>query len=132
MNAIAPTTGIGLLLFAHGARDPRWAQPFQAVAEHVRTARPGTPVCLAFLEFMTPSLADAGAELVAAGCHRVEVVPLFLGAGGHVRKDLPLLLDALRAAHPGVQFGLNPAVGELDSVVQAMAAAALATLENGT
>ena len=132
MNAIAPTTGIGLLLFAHGARDPRWAQPFQAVAEHVRTARPGMPVCLAFLEFMTPSLADAGAELVAAGCHRVEVVPLFLGAGGHVRKDLPLLLDALREAHPGVQFGLNPAVGELDSVVQAMAAAALATLENGT
>ena len=125
------TSPAGLLLFAHGARDPRWALPFEAVAAHVRVARPGTPVCLAFLEFMTPGLAEAGARLVAQGCARVEVMPLFLGAGGHVRKDLPVLMDALRAAHPGVHFGLHPAVGEVDSVVVAMAAAALATLEPG-
>ena len=122
----------GLLLFAHGARDPRWAQPFEAVAERVRAARPDTPVGLAYLEFMTPGLAQAGADLVALGCRRIEVMPLFLGAGGHVRKDLPVLMDALRSAHPGVHFSLNPAVGELDSVVQAMAAAALATLEPRT
>jgi sirohydrochlorin cobaltochelatase len=58
-------------------------------------------------------------------------MPLFLGAGGHVRKDLPVLMEALRAAHPGVQFGLHPAVGEVASVVDAMAAAAMATLEAG-
>ena len=33
----------GLLLFAHGARDPRWADPFQAVAEEARAACPGLP-----------------------------------------------------------------------------------------
>ena len=121
----------GLLLFAHGARDARWAQPFEAVAARVRAARPSTPVRLAYLEFMTPDLAQAGADLVAQGCPRVEVMPLFLGAGGHVRKDLPVLIDALRAAHPGVHFGLHPAVGEIDTVVRAMAAAALATLEAG-
>jgi sirohydrochlorin cobaltochelatase len=124
-------TSAGLLLFAHGARDPRWAQPFEAVAERVRAARPGTPVGLAYLEFMTPGLPEAGADLVARGCQRVEVMPLFLGAGGHVRKDLPVLMEALRSAHPGVQFGLHPAVGEVESVVHAMAAAALATLEPG-
>ena len=121
----------GLLLFAHGARDARWALPFEAVAERVRAARPGTPVCLAFLEFMSPGLVEAGAQLVSEGCRRVEVMPLFLGAGGHVRKDLPVLMDALRAAHPGVHFGLHPAVGEVESVVDAMATAALATLEAG-
>ena len=125
------TPPAGLLLFAHGARDPRWAQPFEAVAASVRAARPGTPVRLAYLEFMTPGLAEAGADLVAQGCQRVEVMPLFLGAGGHVRKDLPALMDALRQAHPDVHFGLHPAVGEIDSVVQAMAAAALATLGAG-
>ena len=124
-------TDAGLLLFAHGARDPRWAQPFEAVAARVRTARPGTPVCLSFLEFMAPGLVDGGALLVAQGCQRIEVMPLFLGTGGHVRKDLPVLMDTLRAAHPGVRFGLHPAVGEWASVVDAMAAAALATLESG-
>ena len=132
----APPAGAcaGLLLFAHGARDPRWAQPFEVVAERVRAARPGTPVGLAYLEFMSPGLVQAAAELVALGCQHIEVMPLFLGAGGHVRKDLPVLMDALRSAHPGVQFGLQPAVGEVDSVIQAMAdaaLAALATLESG-
>jgi sirohydrochlorin cobaltochelatase len=118
----------GLLLFAHGARDPRWALPFEAVAEHARRERPDAEVRLAFLEFMPPTLAEAADEIVARGCGSVEIVPLFLGAGGHVRKDLPALLDALRARHSGVAFTLHPAVGELDAVIFAMAAAATATL----
>ncbi len=99
----------GLLLFAHGARDPEWARPFEAVAQSVRAQRPDTPLQLAYLEFMQPDLARAAAQLVQDGCRAVEVLPLFLGAGGHVRKDLPRLLDALRAAHPGVRFELHPA-----------------------
>ena len=118
----------GLLLFAHGARDPEWARPFEAVAQAVRAQRPGTPLRLAYLEFMQPGITQAATELVQAGCQAVEVLPLFLGAGGHVRKDLPRLLDELRAAHPGVRFELHPAVGELSTVVQAMAGAALALL----
>ena len=118
----------GLLLFAHGARDPRWALPFQAVARRVAEREPSLKLRLAFLEFMAPGLVDAGNALAADGCKRIDVVPLFLGAGGHVRKDLPLLLDELRAAHPQVQWELQRAIGEIDSVVDAMALAAAAML----
>jgi len=114
----------GLILFAHGARDPRWAQPFEAVAAQVRANRPGAAVRLAFLEFMAPDIASAAADLVAAGCTSVAVVPLFLGAGGHIRKDLPLLLDTLRERHAGVAFTLHPVIGETAVVIEAMAAAA--------
>ena len=115
----------GLLLFAHGARDPRWAEPFEAVADRVRGFDAAVVVQLAFLEFMTPSLIDAGTALAAAGCGRVDVVPLFLGAGGHVRKDLPALLGELAAAHPGVLWQLQTAIGARDSVIEAMARAAI-------
>ncbi len=114
----------GVLLFAHGARDALWARPFEAVAERLRARAPQTPVALGFLEFMTPDLRGAGVALAAQGCDRVSVVPLFLGAGGHVRKDLPLLLDALRAAHPRIDWRLAPAIGEDAQVVDAMADAA--------
>jgi sirohydrochlorin cobaltochelatase len=114
-----PTSGI--LLFAHGARDPAWAQPFEAVATQLRQQLPADRVALAFLEFMSPVIVEGGAQLVQAGCQRVTVVPLFLGAGGHVRKDLPVLMTQLRANHPDVAWTLAPAVGESPLLVQAMA-----------
>ncbi len=115
----------GLLLFAHGARDPNWALPFEAVLQRVRKRAPDLPVGLSYLEFMTPTLLDAGAALVAAGCTRVDIVPLFLGAGGHVRKDVPVLIEALRIAHPHVVWALQSAIGEAPGVIDAMATAAL-------
>jgi sirohydrochlorin cobaltochelatase len=116
----------GLILFAHGARDPRWAASFEAVADRVRAQRPGLVVRLAYLELMTPDLPSAAAELAADGCDAVTVLPLFLGAGGHVRRDLPAILDELRRSHPGVTWQQEPPVGELPSVIDAMASAAIA------
>ena len=121
----------GLLLFAHGARDSRWALPFEDIAQRVRQAAPQVPVRLCFLEFMQPGLVDGGHALALEGCGHVDVVPLFLGAGGHVRKDIPLLLAELEARHPQVRFELRPAIGEMEPVVQAMADASLAWLSHG-
>jgi sirohydrochlorin cobaltochelatase len=115
----------GILLFAHGARDPRWAEPFEAVLAQLRADNPSGHAALSFLEFMSPSLLEAAFQLVEQSCTRITVVPLFLGAGGHVRKDLPLLMGQLREQHPDVNWQLTAAIGEVPSVVQAMAEAAL-------
>lgn len=121
----------GLILFAHGARDPAWATPFETVAALVRRGDPSLHVQLAYLEFMQPTLADAGAALVQGGCERIALVPMFLGTGGHVRRDLPLLLDELRLAHPGVNFALHAAIGEIAAVHGAMAEAIAAIMQEG-
>ncbi len=115
----------GIVLLAHGARDARWAAPFEAVAQRIRAGRPELAVQLAYLEFMTPDLLQAAQALVRQGCRHVTVAPLFLGGGGHVRRDVPQLMDALRLQHPGISWTLMPAIGEIDSVTQAMAAAVL-------
>jgi sirohydrochlorin cobaltochelatase len=115
----------GLILLAHGARDPSWAAPFEAVAARVSERAPDTEVRLAFLELMTPGLADAGAELVRQGCVRIDVVPVFLGTGGHVRRDVPAQLAALRDAHPGTSWTLHEALGETPHVIAALADAAV-------
>lgn len=115
----------GLLLFAHGARDPAWARPFEAVARRCRDERSAACVELAFLEFMSPGLVEAGQRLAAAGCTEVDVLPLFLGAGGHVRKDVPVLLAQLEAEQPQVRWVLHPAIGEAAALIDAMATIAL-------
>lgn len=117
---------LGILLFAHGARDPAWALPFEAAATQLRRRAPNTPVKLAFLEFMSPGIQEAGQALAADGCTQVTVVPLFLGAGGHVRKDLPRLLQELTDQYPQVAWQLSPAVGETELLIQALADSAWA------
>src|SRR6266478_9325870 len=102
----------GLILFAHGSREPGWAEPFEQLAARVRVTAPEAQVRLAFLELMEPDLTGAAAQLVSAGVDTIRVVPIFLGQGGHLRRDLPLLIDELRAQFPGAQFECAPAAGE--------------------
>ncbi|AZP11101.1 MULTISPECIES: sirohydrochlorin chelatase [Undibacterium] len=109
-----------LILFAHGARDPRWAAPFQRLQKMTQENLPDTRVELAFLEFMTPNLTDLVAQLVADGCDKVIVSPIFLGQGGHVLRDLPVMVDALRLNYPDLELRQLEAAGEDPAVLQAI------------
>jgi sirohydrochlorin cobaltochelatase len=112
----------GLVLLAHGSRDGGWAEPFERLRDRVAQAVPEARVVLAYLELMSPDLPTAAAGLCAAGCRAIIVVPVFLGQGGHVRHDLPLLVQSAAARHPECAFRLAGAAGEDDGVLAALAA----------
>jgi sirohydrochlorin cobaltochelatase len=118
----------GLILFAHGARDARWREPFERLLAKVAAQRPEVAVSLAFLELMQPDLAGAVDALAARGCDVVRVFPVFLGQGGHVRQSLPAAVDAVRRTHPSIRIDLQSAVGEDDDVLERIAAVSLAGL----
>ena len=112
---------VAVILFGHGARDPEWAGPMKRIRQHM-LAQPGAPrVELAFLEFMQPTLAEAIAALAGAGMRRIAIVPVFLAQNGHLKRDLPVLLEAARAAHPECEITLAVAAGEAEGVIAAMA-----------
>lgn len=117
-----PHSERALVLFAHGARAASWAVPFERLRELTARQRPDVAVSLAFLELMTPSLPEEAALLAARGVREITIVPIFLGQGGHLLRDLPRLVEELRAAHPDVSFSTVPAVGEDPDVLAAMAA----------
>ena len=114
-----------LILFAHGARDPEWANPMRRVQSVVRERVTDVPVELAFLEFMTPTLPECAAQLIAQGAEKVVILPMFIARGGHLKKEVPEMLAVLRCTYPNVEFSLGGAIGEHDTVVLAMASAAL-------
>ena len=105
-----PTQGI--VLFAHGPRDPLWRAPIEAVEAHIRAHHPGVAVRCAYLELTTPDLPQAVDDLVDQGATAVTIVPMFLGTGKHAREDLPVLVAELRARHPHVQVHVQAAIGE--------------------
>lgn len=109
-----------IVLFGHGARDARWRGPFDRLASLWKARYPNTPVELAFLELMQPSLEEAIAAQVSAGVREVVVVPVFFGQGGHLRNDFPVLLASCQEKFPDVTLSATPAVGEDDAVLQAI------------
>ena len=105
-----PTQGI--VLFAHGSRDPLGRVPIEAVEAHIRAHQPAVAVRCAYLELSTPDLPQAVEDLVSQGATAVTIVPMFLGTGKHAREDLPMLVAELRARHPRVQVHVQAAIGE--------------------
>ncbi|HNC19112.1 MAG TPA: CbiX/SirB N-terminal domain-containing protein, partial [Accumulibacter sp.] len=89
----------------------------------------GLRVELAFFEFMSPTLADCVDGLIAEGSRRIVVLPLFIASGGHLKRDIPALLEHLRQRHPETEFELAAPVGEAETVIQAMAEHACALLD---
>jgi len=109
-----------IILFAHGARDARWREPFDRLAALWKAQHSSTPVQLAFLEMMGPSLEVAVASLVNAGASEILVVPVFFGQGGHLRNDFPVLLNSCQEKFPQVTLSATLAVGEDEAVLQAI------------
>ena len=110
----------GIVLFAHGARDPEWARPFEAIRDRVRTQRPEYPIEVAYLEAMTPTLEDAIAALAERGASAITVFPLFMAQGGHLKHDLPKILDAIRGTYPHVPICLESSIGEVPELLDAI------------
>jgi sirohydrochlorin cobaltochelatase len=138
----------GILLFAHGSRDPLWRGPIEAVAQRIRSDQPSLPVACAYLELCEPSLPDAAIQMIeqlqntpkliaahadsmqASGTKplKIRIVPMFLGMGKHAREDLPEIAAQLRAQHPAVEFDIAATVGEDERVTRLLAQIAVSKL----
>ena len=110
-----------IVLFGHGARDERWKEPFIKIKEIIQVVSPSNRFELSFLELMSPSLPEVIDQLVLEAYSEIEVIPIFLGQGGHIRKDFPAILDECQSKHPQLILSAKPAVGEDIGVLQAIA-----------
>lgn len=117
----------GIILLAHGSRDPSWRQPVEAVARHIGILLPASDshVRCAYLELSAPDLDASVAELLPLGVSSITVVPLFLGIGKHAREDMPRLMAKLRVSHPQILFILRPSIGEEAQVLELIARIAI-------
>jgi sirohydrochlorin cobaltochelatase len=119
----------GIVLFAHGSRDPLWRLPIEAVAQQIKAISPSTDVVCAFLELTSPDLPTCVQKMSEQGLTHISVVPMFLGIGKHAREDLPQIMQELKSSHPNIQFDLRRAIGEEPELTLAMAKIALQSID---
>lgn len=110
----------GIILFAHGARDPDWAKPVLRLQRMLAERMPGAIVEPAYLEYLTPTLEGVAGALVERGATELSIVPVFIANGGHLKDDLPVRVAAIGAAHPGIEVRIAPPIGEVDTILAAI------------
>lgn len=109
-----------LILFAHGARAASWAEPFLRLQKLTQESSPELRVELAFLELMQPQLPEVVKSLVDQSYESITITPIFLGQGGHLIRDLPLMVEEIRQQYPDLQIKQVAAAGEDAGVLQAI------------
>lgn len=118
-----------LILFAHGSRTAQWADPFYRLQQHIERNRPDVVVLPAFLELMQPTLQQAIEQIYGAGLREAVVLPVFLAAGAHLKRDLPLLVAQAMQQYPDMRMRVLPPLGENDALLQAIANWASAAID---
>lgn len=94
----------GYIVFAHGSSIESANEAVRAVARQAADRGGWQAFEAAFLEGGSPSLAEAAGRLTDNGASRLVILPYFLTLGLHLQRDLPRLLDPIRAEHPGVDI----------------------------
>jgi sirohydrochlorin cobaltochelatase len=124
---------IGVMVCGHGSRDVSAVGEFRRLVAGLRARLPQYPVESGFLEFARPVLREGLDRLRARGVDHVLAVPGMLFAAGHVKNDVPSVLNAYAAEHGirieyGRDLGLDPKLlrAARDRIAEVLAGAAVA------
>ena len=100
-----------VLLIAHGSRRQEANQEHADLALRLHHSLPYSIIEPSYLELAEPDIVAGGSACVAKGATSVLMVPYFLSAGVHIRRDLTEARDALRDQFPAVEFHLGTPLG---------------------
>ncbi len=112
----------GVMVCGHGSRDAGAVREFARVAEGLRKLMPETPVEYGYLEFATPIIRDGLDKLRERGVTRILAVPGMLFAAGHVKNDIPSVLNTYAAQNDGVTIELGKELGIDPKMIRAAGA----------
>ncbi|HKK55373.1 CbiX/SirB N-terminal domain-containing protein [Marinobacter sp.] len=104
-----------IILLAHGSSDARWCETFEKLAGPTLESVPGSRI--AYMELAQPSIDRVVSEGVNSGVRSFTIVPLFLAAGRHLRKDVPGMIREIENTHNvtitlAAPIGENPQLGD--------------------
>lgn len=111
-----------LLLIAHGSRKESANQEVRELAIKIEnhSSSKYAAVIPAFLEFAQPDI-GSGVDLCAKfGANNITVVPYFLSAGAHVKRDIPGQLVIASRRYPEINIEVTGHFGAVNGIVESV------------
>jgi sirohydrochlorin ferrochelatase len=111
---------IGYIVFGHGSSVESANDAVRSMAAQLARRSGYEAVETAFLEGGRPDLRGAVETLANRGIQRVIVIPYFLTLGMHLQRDLPRLVEELRAVHPGMEIQVTAPLDGHPALIDAL------------
>lgn len=108
----------GVMICGHGSRDAKACAEFRTLVGGIAARLPEWPVEMGYLEFARPIIREGLDALRARGVERILAVPGMLFAAGHVKNDVPSVLNAYARQH-GVALAMGRDLGIDGKLLQA-------------
>ena len=108
-----------IVLVLHGSpkRSANAWEPFRVYLSKILDV-PEEDVVLAYLQFGEPDVESALRQCLKDGAKRVILHPLFLSAGVHVTKDLPELVEKVKADFPWAEVLITKPLGQHERLAE--------------
>lgn len=106
------------ILFSHGSKDPQWKAEMEALsapAKHI-----SGDVLTAYMELCSPSLEEIIVEKGADNIDHINLLPVFLATGKHLKYDIPSQVAALTEKY-GIPIDILPPIGHHPLLAKAIA-----------
>ncbi|MCH7729502.1 MAG: sirohydrochlorin chelatase [Planctomycetes bacterium] len=108
----------GVLLVGHGTRHEKGRGEFLETAKLVASRLRTEIVRSCFLELAEPNMREGISQLVHDGAESIVVVPVFLFAAQHWKRDIPNEIKAAQRTHPNLQIRMARHLGDHQAVMQ--------------
>ncbi|WP_078232103.1 sirohydrochlorin chelatase [Candidatus Synechococcus spongiarum] len=118
---------LGIMVCGHGSRNRKAVAEFAQLTTGLGRLLPRHPLAYGYLEFAHPVIPSGLDRLRSAGVAQVVAVPGMLFAAGHVKNDIPALLNRYSAA-TGLSISYGRELGMDARMVRAAAARITAAL----
>ena len=101
----------GLLLVGHGSVSPDGVAENFEISNLVSELLPEVSVEIGFLELAFPRAVEIGRAMIAGGIERLVVQPVMLNCAGHVKSDIPAVVNILRQEFPSATIHYGQSLG---------------------
>lgn len=100
-----------VLIIAHGSKVKETNDIMVAYMDALKARSPETVFSSCYLQLMDPDLKMAIDDLYQSGVREIKAFPFFLFNGNHIREDIPMELDAIRAEYPELKIDFLANIG---------------------